>query len=786
MKRIYWRRYRKFLSAELKMKYILPFTSISKKDLAVVGGKNASLGEMVSSLTKKGVMTPDGFALTTRAYWRFFEYNKIDSKLKEIFSRFNPNDLKSLQETGRAARKIILKADFPADLKKEIFEAYQNLSKKYGKQNIDVAVRSSGVAEDSPKDSFAGQFESFLNVSGKKNLLLNVKKCFASAFGDRVIIYREEKNVPHFKFALSVGVQRMVRSDLGGSAGVMFTLDTETGFSNVVLINSVYGIGERIVKGHVTPDEFYVFKPTGAIIVKNLSPDWKKFSLTDKEVAKLAKWALIIEEHYQAHQDIEWAKDGKTKELFIVQSRPETVHTQVKQRFYEEYSLKTTKKPILTGIAVGNKVGYGKVHFIPDVSKISQFKKGEVLVAKMTDPDWVSVFPLASAVVTDEGGRTSHAAIVSRELGLPCIVGTKTATKILKNSQEITVDCAQGSEGKIFLGKVPFKVRRYDLRKIPKLKTKIMVNIGAPEIAFRISFLPQQGVGLARQEFIIAEKIRVHPLALYHYKKLKAQSVKDKAIAKIVKLIEKLTIEHKDKREYFVNELAEGIAQIAAAFWPKPVILRLSDLKSNEYRALIGGELFEPEEANPMLGFRGASRYYDPKFKPAFKMECEAIKRARDSFGLKNIKVMVPFCRTLEEGKKVLNLMKEYGLERGKNGLEVYVMAEIPSNIILADKFLDIFDGMSIGSNDLTQLVLAVDRDSALVARVGDERNEAVKEMIARLIRTCKKRKKYLGICGEAPSYFPEFAKFLVEEGIESISLNPDSVIKTTLHLARL
>jgi pyruvate,water dikinase len=775
----------------MKREYVHFFQEISKKDIPLVGGKNASLGEMSRELSKKGVNIPPGFALNTKAYRRFFEFNKIDEKLKEIFAKFNPKSIKSLQETGRAARALIMKGDFPDDIKEEAILAYKKLSDEYGIEEIEVAVRSSGVAEDAPTMSFAGQFESFLNVKGEEELLEAIKKCLASAFGDRVIVYREERKVPHLKFALSVGVQKMIRSDLGGASGIMFTIDTESGFSNVVLINSVFGIGEEIVKGRLTPDEFYVFKPTGAIILKNLSPDHKEFSLSDQEISKLAQWALIIERHYGLPQDIEWAKDGRTGELFIVQSRPETIHRAKEAEFYEEYQLKTDKKPLLKGVAVGSKIGQGKVRIIKDVSKISQFQKGEILVTQMTDPDWVSIFPLASAIVTDEGGKTSHAAIISRELGLPCIVGTQNATKILKQGQEITVDCTQGSEGRVFLGKVPFSVKKYDLKKIPKIKTKIMVNIGAPEIAFKTSFLPVAGVGLARQEFIIAEKIRIHPLALYHYRKIKDQKSKIKDINqklkvnRIIETIEKLTIEHKDKREYFVKELAEGIAQIAAAFWPKPVIVRLSDLKSNEYQALIGGELFEPKEANPMLGWRGASRYYDQKFRPAFKMEIQALKRARETFGLKNIKVMVPFCRTVEEGEKVLKLMKEYGLERGKDGLEVYVMCEIPSNVILADKFLDIFDGMSIGSNDLTQLVLGVDRDSALMGSLGDERNEAVKEMIAKVIQICKKRKKYSGICGQAPSDFPDFADFLIKQGIDSISLNPDTVIKTILHIAR-
>jgi pyruvate,water dikinase len=486
---------------------------------------------------------------------------------------------------------------------------------------------------------------------------------------------------------------------------------------------------------------------------------------------------MAIEEHYGKAQDIEWAKDGKTGKLFIVQSRPETVHTQKKESFYEEYEIKTGKLPVLTGTAIGDKIGQGKVRIIPDISKISQFQKGEVLVTRMTDPDWLPAMRIASAIVTDEGGKTCHSAIVARELGIPAIVGSQKATKILRNGKLITVDCTQGKEGRIFSGKIPFEVKKYDLKKIPKLKTKIMVNIGAPEIAFKTSFLPTDGVGLARVEFILAEKIRVHPLALYHYKKLKDKKIK--------KEIEKLTIEHKDKREYFIKELAEGIAQIAAAFYPKEVIVRFSDFKSNEYKNLVGGKLFEREEENPMLGFRGACRYLDKEFRPAFEMECQAIKRCRDVFGLKNISVMVPFCRTPEEGEKVLKLMKEYGLERRKDGLEVYVMCEIPSNVILTDKFLSIFDGYSIGSNDLTQLVLGIDRDNAKIAYIGNEQNEAVKEMIKKVISVCKEKKKYCGICGQAPSDYSEFAEFLVEQGIESMSLNPDTVIKTIIEVAK-
>jgi pyruvate,water dikinase len=603
--------------------------------------------------------------------------------------------------------------------------------------------------------------------------------------------------------ALSVGIQKMVRSDLA-SAGIMFTLDTETGFTNVVLINSVFGAGEMIVKGKITPDEFYVFKPTlkqgfQSIIIKNLGRknrklvysrkgglkeaavpqnDQLRFSLSDQEVITLAKWACLIEEHYQFPQDIEWAKDGKTGELFIVQSRPETIHFSKMGKFYEEYRLKITKKPILTGTAIGDKIGQGRAQVILNVSQIAKFRKGEVLVTRMTDPDWLPAMRIASAIVTDEGGKTCHAAIISRELGIPAIVGTEKATKVLKNGQTVTVDCTQGLNGRVFLGRVPFELKRYNLEKIPKLKTKIMVNIGAPEAAFKSSFLPVEGVGLAREEFIIAEKIRVHPLALYHFNQLKNEKIK--------KEIEKITVEHKDKREFFIKELAEGIAQIAAAFWPKEVIVRFSDFKTNEYRNLIGGELFEAEEANPMLGFRGAARYLDKEFQPAFLMECRAIKRVREIFGLKNVSVMVPFCRTVEEGKRVLGLIKKFGLlAGGANRPRVYVMCEIPSNAVLAEDFLKIFDGMSIGSNDLTQLVLGIDRDNAKIAHIGDERNAAVRKMISRVIKICQEKKKYCGICGQAPSDFPEFAVFLQEEGIESISLNLDAVVKTILILSK-
>jgi len=786
-------------------KYVLWFKEISKGDVPLVGGKNASLGEMFSKLSRKGIQVPNGFAITAEAFRYYISYNKIDEKLREIFEKFDPKSIESLKETGEKSRQLILKGKFPPDLEKEILENYQKLSKIYGQKNADVAVRSSATAEDLATASFAGQHETYINISGNENVLKAAKKCFASLFTDRAIAYREEKGFNHLEVALSVGIQKMVRSDLA-SSGVMFTLDTETGFENVVLINSIFGQGEMIVKGKIIPDTFYVFKPTlkqgyRAIIIKNLGKkdrklvyrkggglrevkvpkrDQMKFSLTDDEVLTLAKWAMILEEHYGCHQDIEWAKDGKTNQLFIVQSRPETVHAPKKERVYEEYEIETTKKPILTGIAIGNKVGQGRVHVIEDVSKIGEFQKGEILVTRMTDPDWVPIMRIASAIITDEGGRTCHAAIIGRELGIPAIVGTGSATKVLKTGQEVTVDCTSGSVGRIFLGKVPFKVKRYDLEKIPKLKTKIMINIGAPEIAFKTSFLPNDGVGLARIEFILAEKIRIHPLALCHYERIGKKEVG------IRKKIDEITVGYKDKKQFFIDKLAEGIAQIAAAFWPKPVIVRFSDFKTNEYRQLIGGELFEPEESNPMLGWRGASRYYDPKFQPAFEMECKAIKKAREEFGLKNIWVMVPFCRTPEEGRKVLELIEKNGLKRGKDGLKVICMCEIPSNVILAEEFLKIFDGFSIGSNDLTQLVLGLDRDSALVAKVGDERNEAVKEMVKKVIKICNQKKKYCGICGQAPSDWPEFAEFIMKEGIQSMSINPDTVIRTILNLAKI
>jgi pyruvate,water dikinase len=780
-----------------KNKLVLSFDELFADDVKLVGGKNASLGEMFSKLTKKGVNIPDGFALTSKAYWYYLKENGLDKKLKNIFKKLNPKKVSSIQKVGKKAREAVLSGELPEDLKREVIQHYKELSKKYNQKDTDVAVRSSATAEDSKDASFAGQMETYLNVRGDKELFDSIKKCMSSFFTDRSISYREEKGYGHLDIALSVGVQKMVRSDLA-SSGIMFSIDTESGFENAIIINSIFGIGELIVKGRITPDEFCVFKPNlknkyKSIIQKTLGKktekyiygkngglksksvtkkDQLRFSLTEEEVLTLAQWAYQIEKHYNYPQDIEWAKDGKTGELFVVQSRPETVHSFEKEHVYREYQIKTDKKPIIEGISVGNKVGFGKVNVIANASELNEFKEGEVLVTTMTDPDWVPIMRMASAIITDKGGKTAHAAIVSRELGVPCIVGSGNATEILKDGQEVTVDCTQG---RVFEGKVPFKVEEFEMKKKKKLPSKIVLNLGAPETAFQSSFLPVEGVGLAREEFIIAEKIRIHPLALYHYNKIKDKKIKKK--------IDELTVGYKDKKKYFIEKLREGISTIAAAFHPKDVIIRLSDFKTNEYATLIGGEEYEKEESNPMLGWRGASRYYDDKFKPAFKMECQAIKEAREDFGLKNIWIMIPFCRTVEEGKKVLKLMKEYGLERGKDGLKIIVMCEIPSNIILAEEFLEYFDGMSIGSNDLTQLVLGMDRDNADIASISDERDPAVKEMIRRVIRVCRKKKKYIGICGEAPSYYPEFAQFLLDEKITAISLNPGTVLKTLIQL---
>ena len=772
------------------------FSEIRKKDVPIVGGKNASLGEMYTQLTQKGINIPNGFATTADAYKYFLSYNGIDKKIAEIFAKIDLNKLEDVQKAGKLCRNLTMKSKFPDDLRREIIEAYEKLCEEYG-EDTDVAVRSSATAEDLPDASFAGQHESYLNIKGSENVLEAVKSCYASLFTDRAIAYRRDKGFDQLSIYLSAVIQKMVRSDIG-SSGVMFTLDTDSGFDKVVLINSVWGVGELIVKGRITPDKFFIFKPTGAIINKEMGrknrkmiyresggvkevdttkEEKEKYAITDEEALTLAKWGCIIEEHYQSPQDIEWAKDGKTGELFIVQSRPETVHSlkDKEKRTYEEYTVDPVAKPIITGISIGDKVSKGVVRVITDVKKMGDFKRGEILVTKMTDPDWNAILTMSSAVITDEGGKTCHSAIISRELGIPAIVGTKDATKKLKTGDMVTVDCSSGQIGRVLEGDVPFSVKEYNLEEMPQINTKITLNIGAPDIAFKASFLPNDGVGLAREEFIIAEKVRIHPMALIDYDNV--QLTKEER-----KIADDLTREYSDKKEYFIHELAEGIAQIAAAFYPKKVIVRFSDFKTNEYRNLIGGRLFEGEESNPMLGFRGACRYIDKSFQPAFEMECKAIKRVREVFGLTNVCVMVPFCRTVEEGKQVVDLIREFGLN---DDMPVYVMCEIPSNVILADQFLEIFDGMSIGSNDLTQLTLGLDRDNGGLAHIGNENNEAVKKLIRRVIKVCKEKNKYCGICGQAPSDYPEFAKFLVEEGIESISLNADTVIKTIMELGK-
>jgi pyruvate, water dikinase len=784
-----------------KNAYILWFDELGIEDVPLVGGKNASLGEMYRKLTKKGVKVPYGFAVTAHAYFTFITEAEIDDDIQRILKGLNTHDVEDLARRGQRVRHTIMEAEFPKDLKDEIIDAYKKFCKKEKVKNLDTAVRSSATAEDLPDASFAGQQETYLNVHGQAHILHACKMCFASLFTNRAISYREDKGFDHFSIGLSVAVQRMVRSDLG-SSGVMFSIDTESGFENAVLINGAYGLGEYVVKGVVNPDEFYVFKPTlnkghkpilkralgskkkklvysseGTATTEEKSvplPDRKKFCISDQQILQLSKWAVIIEDHYDKPMDMEWAVDGKTNQMFIVQARPETVHSLKKGDVLEEYHLKKKSKVLVTGSAVGQKIGAGKARVIEDVKDMVDFKKGEVLITDITDPDWEPIMKIASAIVTDKGGRTSHAAIVSRELGIPAIVGCENATDILHTGKEITVSCSEGELGRVYEGKLPFGVRRTNLKGLKKPKTKIMMNVGTPDTAFLVSQIPNDGVGLAREEFIVTESLAVHPLALLD---MDGQDRKTKE--KIKKLIDG----YDSPTDYFVSKLSEGVGMIAAAFYPKDVILRFSDFKSNEYATLLGGAQYEPEEENPMIGWRGASRYYDPKFKKAFALECKAIKKVRNEMGLTNLKVMIPFCRTVEEGKKVLAEMKKYGLQRKKDKLEVYVMCEVPSNVVLAEEFAKIFDGFSIGSNDLTQLTLGVDRDSSLISHIYDERNDAVKWMISHVIKIAKEKGKKIGICGQGPSDFPDFAEFLVGEGIDSLSLNPDTVLKTTLKI---
>ena len=785
--------------------FVLWFNELSINDVGLVGGKNASLGEMYSHLKNQGIDVPDGFAITSQAYRYFIQEEGLEEKIQNILSQLKENDIVSLRKTGEQIRNLLLSATLPAPLTEEIEKAYNKMCNMYG-QNADVAVRSSATAEDLPGASFAGEQETFLNISGIEDLLDSVRKCFASLFTDRAISYRQDKGFPHMKVYLSIGVQKMARSDLGSPGGA-FTIDTETGFDKVVVINSSYGLGEMIVQGKVTPDEFVVFKPTlekkkKAIISKKLGEknkkmiygekslikeaevseeDKNKFSLSEAEVLKLANWCVEIEKyfsekygHYQP-MDIEWAKDGKLNKLFIIQARPETVYSARKANVYIEYRLDEKGELIIKGIAVGTKIATGIVKVLDKTEDIGKIQKGDVLVTRITDPDWEPIMKIASAIITDEGGRTSHAAIVSRELGIPCIVGTGNATQVLRDGEEITVDCSSGGQGFIYKGQLQFSEVEHVLGKIQDIRTRVMVNIGSPDEAFRYFYLPVKGVGLGRLEFIINESIKIHPNALIDYDKL----AHDPQNQEISEKINSLTRGYPDKKEFYVEKLAFGIAKIAAAFWPYDVIIRFSDFKSNEYRMLIGGDLYEPREQNPMLGFRGASRYYSLEFKEAFGLECQAILRVREEIGLSNVIPMIPFCRTVEEAGKSMRIMEDFGLSRDTDKtLKIYMMCEIPSNVLLAEEFLEVFDGYSIGSNDLSQLTLGIDRDSNIVSKVGNENNPAVKKLIKDAIRICKEKGKYIGICGQAPSDFPEFTEFLLREGIESISLNPDSVFK--------
>lgn len=784
--------------------FIRWFRDLGIEDIPNVGGKNASLGEMVRELASAGINVPNGFAITADAYRYFLAEAGIDQQITRLLDGLNPQNLNDLRRRGAEIRHSIIAAPLPADLEQAIIEAYLAL----GHDRIvplDVAVRSSATAEDLPDASFAGQQETYLNVQGPTALLDACRRCFASLFTDRAISYRHDKGFDDLKIALSVGVQQMVRSDLA-SSGVMFSIDTETGFRDAVLINAAYGLGENVVQGSVNPDEFMVFKPTlragfrpivkralgskefkliydvgGSKMVKNVPVppgDRARFSTSDEEVLQLARWACLIEEHYGRKKgeacpmDMEWAKDGQTGELFIVQARPETVQSRKPTDVIDAYRLKQRGRVLVSGQSVGEKIGGGPVRVIKDAQHLASFQSGEVLVTDKTDPDWEPVMKRAAAIVTNRGGRTCHAAIVSRELGVPAVIGTQHGTDLLHDGALVTVSAAEGAVGNVYEGRLEFDVERISLAKTGRPKTKIMLNVGNPDEAFALSFLPNDGVGLARMEFIISTAIAIHPMALVEYERLDDPALKAE--------IDKLTSRYRDKPQFFVDRLAEGVAQIAAAFYPKDVIVRLSDFKTNEYANLLGGKRYEPTEENPMIGFRGASRYYDPRYRDAFALECRAMKKARDEMGLTNIKLMIPFCRTVWEGECVQQEMARHGLHRGEGGLELYVMCEIPSNVVCAADFAEIFDGFSIGSNDLTQLVLGVDRDSEIVAHVFDERNAAVERMIAEVIQTCKKIGRKIGICGQAPSDYPEFARFLVEQGIDSLSLSADVIVKTT------
>jgi pyruvate,water dikinase len=794
----------------MSQRFIRQFNEIGIDDVPEVGGKNASLGEMIRELSGVGIRVPDGFATTAGAFRYFLTASGLDNKIARMLSGLNTQNVNDLRVRGRQIREAVLSASLPTELAEEIASAYQRLSGN-AEEPIDVAVRTSATAEDLPEASFAGQHETYLNVRGTSAVQDAVKRSFASLFTDRAISYRVDKGFDHMQVALSVGVQRMVRSDLSAS-GVMFSLDTETGFRDVVLINAAYGLGENIVQGTVNPDEFYVFKPTlavgcrpivkrtlgskefklvyevgGSKLTKNIpvpAPDRSRFCIDDEEVLTLARWACLIEGHYTRRRgeacpmDMEWAKDGISGELFVLQARPETVHSRQRVNELQTYHLKQRSEVLASGRSVGAKIGDGPVRVLKDAHDLSEFRPGEVLVTDKTDPDWEPIMKKAAAIVTNRGGRTCHAAIVSRELGLPAILGTEHGTEVLRPGELVTVSCAEGDIGYVYRGKLDYEVKRTNLESLPHPRVKIMMNVGNPDEVLSLSYLPNDGVGLARMEFIVTTHIKIHPMALLHYDQCSDPHVKSQ--------IDELTRGYQDKPKFFVDMLAEGVGTIAAAFYPKDVIVRMSDFKTNEYANLIGGRPYEPVEENPMIGFRGASRYYDPRYRDAFGLECRAMTKVRDDFGLTNLKLMIPFCRTVEEGRRVQVEMEKHGLRRGERGLEIYVMCEIPSNVACAAEFCEIFDGFSIGSNDLTQLMLGVDRDSEIVAHLFDERNPAVTRVISQVIQIAKRFGRKIGICGQAPSDYPEFAEFLVREGIDSISLNPDAVIKTTLQIAEL
>ncbi|HXH71575.1 MAG TPA: phosphoenolpyruvate synthase [Mariprofundaceae bacterium] len=786
-----------------KARYIRWFDEITLEDVPLVGGKNASLGELYQELVPQGVLVPNGFAITAEAYRYVLE--GLWDKLHGILDELDPDDVDDLATRARQARNLVYGAGLPDDLQAEILDAYHKLQKEYGK-SLSLAVRSSATAEDLPTASFAGQQDTYLNIKGDEELLESCRRCFASLFTDRAIHYRIDQGFDHFKVALSIGIMKMVRSDLAAS-GVMFSLDTETGFPDVVFITGSYGLGENVVQGAVDPDEFYVHKPTfekghravlrralGAKKIKmiyaeggtrepirNISTpkeDRELYCISDEDVLTLADYSIKVENHYSAKagyhkpMDMEWAKDGLDGKLYMVQARPETVASQRTAQVLEEYRLQGKGEVLASGRAVGTKIGCGKARVITDLAHLNEFRPGEVLVADNTTPDWEPVMKVASAIVTNRGGRTCHAAIIARELGIPAVVGCGSATTDVTSGETVTISCAEGDVGRVYAGEIPFKVEETNLEELARPATHIMLNLGNPEIAFKTSFLPNDGVGLARMEFIINESIKAHPMALLHPDKV--------ADAKVREELKQLTRHFASPADYFVERLAEGVGTIAAAFWPKPVVVRLSDFKSNEYASLLGGRGFEPTEENPMIGFRGASRYAHPAYAEGFALECRAMKRVREEMGLTNLKLMIPFCRRVEEGVKVLETMAANGLKRGEGGLEIYVMCEIPNNVILIDEFAKHFDGFSIGSNDLTQLTLGVDRDSEIVSFDFDERDPGVKQMIKMAVEGARRNKRHSGLCGQAPSDYPEMAAYLVEIGIDSMSLNPDTVVQTT------